>query len=71
MSKIGGEPYDGKCPCCGHEFTLADLGRMARGDGWERYFWVRHPNGAKVMVSFSEFNSATMIPCPVPALEQE
>ena len=33
-------PYDGKCPNCAHEFTLADLGRMATGDGWERYLWV-------------------------------
>ena len=53
-------PYDGKCPSCGHEFSLADLKRMAIGDGWERYLWVTLPTGERRVVSFGDYNPATM-----------
>ena len=53
-------PYDGKCPNCGHEISLAELKRMAIGDGWERYLRVALPNGERKTVSFSDYNPATM-----------
>ena len=56
------DPYDGKCPDCGHVFSLADLKRMAIGDGWQRYLWVVLPNGERTYVAFDEFNPATMKP---------
>ena len=57
-------PYDGKCPNCDHEFTLADLKRMATGDGWERYLWATLPTGERVNVGFNDYNPATMQPDP-------
>ena len=53
-------PYDGKCPNCGHEISLAELKRMAIGDGWERYLQVVLPTGKRMSVSFSDYNPATM-----------
>ena len=55
-------PYDGKCPDCGHEFSLVDLKRMAIGDGWDRYLWVILPTGERKNVSFDDYNPATMRP---------
>ncbi len=53
-------PYDGKCPECGHEFELAELKRMAVGDGWERYLQVILPTGKRAAVGFCDYNPATM-----------
>ena len=53
---------DGKCPDCGRVFTLAELKQMAEGDGWRRYMIVRLQSGQRAVVSFSEFNPATMTP---------
>jgi hypothetical protein len=55
------DAYDGRCPECGHVFTLADLARMAVGDGWERYLWARLPDGREALVSFGDFDPATMV----------
>lgn len=54
------DAYNGVCPKCGCVFTLADLSRMAVGDGWERWLWVRMPNGSECPVRFGDFNPAEM-----------
>lgn len=55
-------PFDPCCPRCGHEFTLADLKKMAVGDGWQRFFLVRRSDGAEMVVSFDEFEPLDMVP---------
>ncbi len=47
-------------------FTLADLSRMAVGDGWERYIMARLPDDTEKPVPFGEFNSQTMTPLGAP-----
>jgi len=59
-------PFDAGCPSCGHSFTLANLKRMAVGDGWQRYLWVELPNGKHAFVSFDQFVPATMRPIDAP-----
>jgi len=59
MSKVSAA-YDGQCPSCGRVFTLADLRRMAVGDGAQRWLWAKMPDGAEQIVSFDDFNPATM-----------
>lgn len=55
------DAFDGVCPDCGHVFTLADLRRMAVGDGWQRWIWARLPDGSEKPVRFDEFNPRTMV----------
>ena len=48
--------YDGKCPHCGHTFTLADLRHMAVGDGWQRYIRVQLADASIKAVAFDDFD---------------
>jgi len=57
-------PFDPKCPGCGHTFTLAELKRMAVGDGWDRSLWILLPDGTRQAVSFADYNPRTMTPAP-------
>lgn len=52
--------FDGCCPGCGRIFSLADLKRMAVGDGWQRAFWAILPDGSRAVVTFDEFDPVTM-----------
>jgi hypothetical protein len=54
--------FDGNCPSCSHTFTLAQLKEMAVGDGWQRYLTVIDHRGVRRVVSFDEFNPASMEP---------
>lgn len=54
-------PHDGKCPQCAHVFTLAELKRMAVGDGFQRYIFVESADGP-ALVSFSDYDPLTMRP---------
>jgi hypothetical protein len=54
------DAYDGQCPTCGHVFTLADLKRMAVGDGWQRWIMVSMPDGTRQPVRFDDFDPQTM-----------
>jgi hypothetical protein len=58
-------PFDPKCPCCGHLFSLADLRRMAVGDGFDRLIWIAKADGSRQAVSFDEYNPATMTPAAI------
>lgn len=55
-----GRPFRGECPSCGHKLGLDDLKMMAVGDGWQRFLLVRHKDGSEEVVSFDDFNPATM-----------
>jgi hypothetical protein len=55
------DAYDGLCPSCGHVFTLADLKRMAVGDGWQRWVMVE-VDGKRQPVRFDDFDPQTMTP---------
>ena len=49
-------PNDGLCPRRGHSFSLADLKRMAQGDGWRRmvaivFLFVHHRIRSKAIKS--------------------
>ena len=65
-------PYKSACPDCGHEFTLPELKEMAVGDNWQRFFWARTHDGSERVVSFDEYNPATMTalekPSTIPGL---
>lgn len=54
------DAFDGACPDCGHVFTLMDLARMARGDGFQRHIAVRLPDGTRAVVSFDELDPIRM-----------
>ena len=56
--------HDGVCPDCGHIFSLAELKRMAVGDGRERHLPVILPDGQRKVVSFDEFAPNAMTPLP-------
>jgi hypothetical protein len=43
-------------------FTLADLKRMAVGDGWQRWIMVTMPDGTRQPVRFDDFDPRTMTP---------
>jgi hypothetical protein len=58
------DAYDGACPSCGHVFMLADLRRMAVGDGWQRWIRVRLPNNTEALVAFDDFDPQTMTALP-------
>jgi hypothetical protein len=61
-NRIDFPPYDSKCPSCGHEFSLADLKRMAVGGGWQRMLLIENkadPRGFS-HVSFDEFDPVNM-----------
>jgi hypothetical protein len=60
------DPFRPNCPDCGHRFSLADLKTMAIGDGWERYILVEAADGKREVVSFTDFNPATMKPLKEP-----
>jgi hypothetical protein len=49
------DAFDGKCPNCGHHIALAELKRMAVGDGWQRYLAIAGVNGKPAIVSFDEY----------------
>lgn len=55
-------PFEKCCPSCGHEFTLPDLKKMAVGDGWQRFFLVRHSDGDEGVVSFDDYDPISMEP---------
>jgi hypothetical protein len=63
------DAYDGRCPQCGHVFTLVDLARMAQGDGWQPWVWARLPDGREALVRFGDFSPETMVAAPE-AVEQ-
>lgn len=54
------DAFDGACPDCGHVFTLMDLARMARGDGFQRHIAVRLPDGSRAVVSFDDLDPIRM-----------
>ncbi|MDT3683836.1 MAG: hypothetical protein RO009_02185 [Pseudorhodoplanes sp.] len=56
------DAYDGCCPNCGKVYTLAELKKMAVGDGWQRYLRVIDREGVVRVVSFDEFVPTTMTP---------
>jgi hypothetical protein len=60
MPNASSDAYDGRCPSCGRTFTLADLRRMAVGDGWQRWILARLPDGSEKLVRFDEFDPLTM-----------
>jgi hypothetical protein len=60
MPNASSDAYDGRCPSCRHTFTLADLRRMAVGDGWQRWILARLPDGSEKLVRFDEFDPFTM-----------
>jgi hypothetical protein len=54
------DSFIGRCPSCGYTLGLAELKRMAVGDGWQRYLAVESDRGERVVVSFDEYNPTTM-----------
>jgi len=56
-----GMPFRSTCPDCGHSFSLSELKMMAVGDGWQRFLLVRLADGTEDVVSFDEFEPASMV----------
>jgi hypothetical protein len=54
------DAYDGLCPSCGHVFTLAELKRMAVGDGWQQRWIMVEVDGKRQPVRFDDFDPRTM-----------